>query len=217
MFYTDGFKMIQDKTKDLLNTQADFLTSRTAESTRATGDAIQDILSDEFREILGPELVKEYSADFARRAMADLAFEDFDGFYYLIDVKTHRSSTVFNMPNLTSVKRLARLYEDDKNYFCLLIVSYGLQGTKVTVTDVKFVPIEFLSWDCLTIGALGWGQLQIANSNRINIIEKNGRKQWMIQMCDQLLGFYPREILKINSRIEYFQTVRQYWLSKPDD
>ena len=31
----------------------------------------------------------------------------------------------------------------------------------IQVQKVHFVPIEFLSWDCLTIGALGWGQIQI--------------------------------------------------------
>lgn len=40
--------------------------------------------------------------------MADIAFKDRDDFYYVVDVKTHREDTKFNMPNLTSVERLAR-------------------------------------------------------------------------------------------------------------
>jgi len=200
-----------------LNSQADFLTERTADSTRAVGDALQDIISDEFDKILGDKLVKEYSMDFARRAMADLAFEDFDGYYYLIDVKTHRLSTLFNMPNLTSVHRLARLYEDDKNYFCFLIIPYNIERIKVNVSDIRFIPIEFLSWDCLSIGALGWGQLQIANSNKITVIDKNSRKRWMIEMCDRLIEFYPNEILKLNERIGYSRKVREFWENKPND
>jgi len=62
------------------------------------------------------------------------------------------------MPNLTSVERLARFYEDDMNCFVVLTVSYTIDGTKVKAEDVHFVPIEFLSWKCLTIGALGWGR-----------------------------------------------------------
>ncbi len=50
--------------------------------------------------------------------MADLAFQDQQGFYYVVDVKTHRTDTKFNMPNLTSVERLARFYEDDKTILC---------------------------------------------------------------------------------------------------
>ena len=71
------------------------------------------------------------------------------------------------MPNLTSVERLARFYEDDQNYFVLLLIAYTMSDVHVNVERVHFVPIEFLSWQCLTIGALGWGQIQIANANNI--------------------------------------------------
>ena len=46
--------------------------------------------------------------------MADLAFTDKDDCYYIVEVKTHRLDTTFNMPNLTSVERMSRFYEDDK-------------------------------------------------------------------------------------------------------
>lgn len=79
-------------------------------------------LSDHFQAILGG-LCVTYSKDFARRSMADLAFSDADGLYYMVDVKTHRLKTSFNMPNLTSVERLVRFYEDDKNYFVVCLTS----------------------------------------------------------------------------------------------
>jgi hypothetical protein len=59
--------------------------------------------------------------------MADLAFEDTTGNYYVVDIKTHNLTTSFIMPNLTSVERLARFYGDSKNYFVLLLVSYTIQ------------------------------------------------------------------------------------------
>jgi hypothetical protein len=149
--------------------------------------------------------------------MADLAFYDIDDFYYIVDVKTHRTNTKFNMPNLTSVERLARFYEDDSNHFVLLLVSYELQETRAIFTDVKFVPIEFLSWDYLTVGALGWGQIQIANSNRVEVHPQYSRKKWMLELCDALMEFYPKEISKITARMGYFERVQKYWLSRPDD
>jgi hypothetical protein len=79
------------------------------------------------------------------------------------------------------------------------------------------VPIEFLGWDCLTIGALGWGQIQIANSNYITVNPQYSRKEWMLELCDVLLEFYPKEITKINDRIGYFKQVQELWLAKPDD
>jgi len=216
IFFTDEYRDIQIRTKEFLNSHEDFLSAGTASSTRAAGDAIQEILSDNFDKILG-NVCSEYSASFARRAMADLAFKDLDSFYYVVDVKTHRQDTKFNMPNLTSVQRLARFYEDDANYFVLLMVKYALEGVHAETSNVIFVPIEFLGWDCLTVGALGWGQIQISNSNIITVNPQYSRKMWMLELCDVMMEFYPKEIAKINSRITYFEKVREFWLKKPDE
>lgn len=148
--------------------------------------------------------------------MADLAFEDAAGFYYVVDVKTHRLSTKFNMPNLTSVERLSRFYEDDRNYFVVLMVAYDIEDLHAVIEQVTFVPIEFLGWDCLTIGALGWGQIQIADSNRITINPRYSRKSWMLDFCDTMLEFYPKEIAKIDRRIERFKKIREEWGGRAD-
>lgn len=215
IFYTDEYKRIEQEIKALLNNEPAFLTQRTSGSTRAVGDAVQDILGEKLPDVVHMH-IHEYSADFARRSMADIAFTDHDGFHYLIDVKTHRSDTAFNMPNLTSVERLSRLYSSPTDYFVLLLVEYTLNDTVLAVSNVHFIPIEFLSWDCLTIGALGWGQIQIANANRLIIHEQYPRKQWMLELCDRLFEFYPREIAKITERITHFEKIRDFWLQQPD-
>lgn len=215
IFYAERYKSIEKAIVHLLNSQPDFLSPRTAPSTRAAGDAIQAILSEQFESLLG-DLCAEYSVEFARRAMADLAFTDKDGFYYIVDVKTHRLETQFNMPNLTLVERLVRFYEDDSNYFVVLVVKYAVKETRVKVKEVHFVPIEFLAWDCLTIGALGWGQIQIANANIININAGYPRKKWMLELCDVMLEFYPKEIGKIKGRLDYFKRIKKQWQDKPE-
>jgi hypothetical protein len=215
IFHTDVYKKIEKDIVRFVNSHKDFMSEATISSTRAAGDAIQGILADNFDDILG-ELCGTYSAEFARRAMADIAFTDKNGFYNVVDVKTHRLDTHFNMPNLTSVERLTRFYEDDNNYFVLLTVAYAVKGTKVKVEKVHFVPIEFLSWDCLTIGALGWGQIQIANSNKIIVNPKYSRKKWMLEFCDVMLEFYPKEIEKIDKRIKHFLKVKKVWEQKSE-
>lgn len=213
IFHMTARARIEKAIVRLLNGQPDFLSPHTAGSPRAVGDAVQSILAVEFPVLL-QKFLGNYSADFARRAMADLAFTDLEGLYYVVDIKTHRLETSFNMPNLTSVERLARFYEDDKNYFVVLIVKYSSKGIKVTVKQVHFVPIEFLSWDCLTIGALGWGQIQISNANVIHIDQGQSRKEWMLQLCDIMLEFYPKEIVKIQGRVDYFERVRARWQAR---
>ncbi len=215
IFYTDIHRSLEASIVEVLNSQPDYLSEVTASSPRAVGDAIQTLLSENFEGILG-DVVKSYSDKFARRAMADLAFYDRNEFYYVVDVKTHRLGTSFNMPNLVSVERLSRFYEDDANCFALLLVKYEVDSSRIVVKEAHFVPIEFLSWECLTIGALGWGQIQIANANIIKINEKYPRKQWMLELCDTMLQFYPKEITKIGKRVSHFERVKREWEMKPD-
>ena len=143
LFNSEEHVRIAERTVRLLNDRRDFLSENTVKSTRAVGDALQDILAEHFGTLLGDYCI-DYSADFARRAMADLAFRDQENNYYVVDVKTHREDTKFNMPNLTSVERLARFYEDDTNYFVLLLIRYRVDHTAILVQHVDFVPIEFL-------------------------------------------------------------------------
>ena len=215
IFHSATYQEIENKIIKMMNSQEDFLSDTSTSSPRAAGDAIQSILSENFESILG-ENCGEYNSTFARRAMADIAFTDKNKLYYVVDVKTHRIDTHFNMPNLTSVERLTRFYEDDNNYFVILNVAYHIDGTKVNVTAVNFVPIEFLSWDCLTIGALGWGQIQIANSNNIIVNPGYSRKKWMLELCDNLFEFYPKEIGKITERIKHFKKIQRYWRNKKE-
>lgn len=216
VFYTNTYKKIEGKIHNFLNKYPDFLSEDTVSSTRATGDALQHILENNFKNMLG-KFCKDYSSSFARRAMADIAFTDQNDIYYVVDVKTHRLETKFNMPNLTSVGRLARFYEDDKNCYVILMVAYNVvSDVRIHVERINFVPIEFLSWDCLTIGALGWGQIQIANANNIIVNHKYSRKKWTLELCDALLEFYPREIEKAKDRIGCFKQVKKRWKEKTD-
>ncbi len=214
-FYGDARAKTAERIKDAINAEPDFLSGLTASSPRAAGDAIQSLVEKKFEKAAG-EWCAEYSASFARRAMADLAFKDNEGFYCVVDVKTHRLDTSFNMPALVSVERLSRFYEDDKNIFAIMMVQYGINGNRVRASDVVFCPIEFLSWNCLTVGALGWGQIQIANSNNIIINHGYSRKKWMLSLCAAMLEFYPKEILKIEGRMERFNQIKSHWRAKPD-
>lgn len=215
-FYYEGhYRKIAADIKQYVNSLQNFLSPQTARSPRAVGDALESLLAEKFDTFLG-NWGREYSNDFSRRAMADLAFTDKDGVYSVVDVKTHREDTRFNMPNLTSVQRLSRFYESDGNVFSIIVVKYTVENTRILASDVVFAPIEFLDWDCLTVGALGWGQIQIANANDIRVIDGYSRKKWMLRLCEEMLEFYPREIVKIQDRIDRFNMVREYWESKDD-
>jgi len=215
LFLAENRQKIENTVINLLNSNQ-LMNYNTVNSPRAVGDAVQGFLERNISQCLPNDLVTKINTSFARRSMADLAFEDTTGNYYVVDIKTHNLTTSFNMPNLTSVERLARFYGDSKNYFVLLLVSYTIQNEQLLFKECLFVPIEYLDWSCLTLGALGWGQIQIANSNIIKIELTNTRKKWMLQLCDALDLFYPNEISKITHRIDYFKNIREYWENQSD-
>jgi len=212
LFYSDEYKVIEKSIADLLNRQSDVFNQYSINNPRSVGGAIEKLLVDKFSEIIDSVLYDYKITDASRKSLGDFEFTDHDGFRYIVDVKTHRFDTTFNMPNLTSVRRLATLYENPSNYFVILKVDYSVDNLNVIVNKVTFVPIEFLSWDCLTLGALGWGQLQIKNANVVEIVPQNDRKDWMIKMCDRLISHYSKEAIKAKSRSDYFEKIKNSWL-----
>ena len=95
IFHTHICGDIAGNIKQFLNSYPDFLTPDTSTSPRAAGDAIQYILEENFAQIIR-DLSKEYSANFARRAMADLAFTDSDDLYYTVDRKNRHLGMITN-------------------------------------------------------------------------------------------------------------------------
>jgi hypothetical protein len=209
---------ILDKTASevlkLLNDEGQKIVSkRSLSSPRAIGDAVQLFLSEQggLRRCVPQSVMKSFESDFERRSMEDMAFYDINNQYYAVDCKTHNLSTVFNMPNLISVKRLANFYKNDDNTFCILIVSYEVKDDRIDYTECHFKPIECFSWDCLTIGALGWGQIQIANANNLIFTPKPDRKEWMLDLCKYIELFYDEEVSKIGERKTWFNEIKKYW------
>jgi len=215
-------KILQDKTLHFLEKKLVeelskfdlFQNPQINSSPRAIGDTAQEVIGEILPNCFPSGLIDEFRSDFARRAMEDVAFYDSDGNYYAVDIKTHNLSTDFNMPNLISVERLARFYRDEKKFFVILLIEYAVENGHLSFANAHFIPIEHLDWSCLTIGALGWGQIQIANSNRVKVDRNTTRVEWMLSLCDVMDAFYPREINKINERIDYFRAVRSFWESK---
>lgn len=203
--------------ENLRNNATTIMSGISLSSPRAIGDTVQYYLADRgLKEVLS-EYKIDVDSEFSRRSMEDMAFKDSKGNYYAIDVKTHNIDTDFNMPNLISVKRLATFYNNaDNNNFCILIISYKVVGDKIDYTECHFKRIESFEWSCLTLGALGWGQIQIANANNLQFVGNKAdlRKSWMITLCDKLSVFYDEEISKIGERKDWFKKTKEYWENK---
>ena len=97
IFEEKTLRFFEAKLLQLLNDSEDFRNRRIVSSPRAVGDAVQDVISENLLTCFPKNIVKDYSDSFARRAMADIAFNDYDNNYFIIDVKTHNKNTSFNI------------------------------------------------------------------------------------------------------------------------
>jgi hypothetical protein len=173
-------------------------------STRGVGDAIEGLIVDEFGDI-ARGIVDTVDTNFSRRAMEDLSFR-IGNKYYAVDVKTHREEPGFHMPNLTSVRRLMDFYEDDDNCFVIVMIKYHLTDIGSLEEIAAIVePIEWFDWDCLRIGALGWGQLQFQSASDIRINRSQTRKDWLRTFVGELREHYAKEEDKIKERLDYVE------------
>lgn len=87
LFTTENNTFVETSVLDLINNTQNIVGPGSLGSPRAVGDAIQGLLEIKFPELLPEGILKTYTADFERRSMADFAFEDVDGFYYVVDNK----------------------------------------------------------------------------------------------------------------------------------
>jgi hypothetical protein len=88
LFVPKTRKTIEQTVIALLNGNQ-LMNYNTVNSPRAVGDAVQGFLEKNIEKCLPQKLVAKINTSFARRSMADLAFEDVTGNYYVVDIKTH--------------------------------------------------------------------------------------------------------------------------------
>tara|TARA_B100000214_G_scaffold306617_1_gene237693 strand:- start:577 stop:1179 length:603 start_codon:yes stop_codon:yes gene_type:complete len=163
---------------------------------------VADIIEQDVSRIilnLKSQIIKESYEAKSKRSIEDvgLVTKDYDD--VKIDIKTHDTESELSMPNLISISRLKKFYENDRNLLLYVFVKYINHGNNVQVLEVKVKPIEQLNWECLTIGNLGKGQLQITDMNKISFQNFMTRKDWMERLSYDAIIYYQKLIDKIRN------------------
>ena len=155
-------RSLNDKVKGFIKNHQLDIPPNLAIKPRAVGEAYEELMQDNFEELLGTD-GRKYEKATRAKATADFSFYGNDGKYYAVDVKTHCIGK-WGMPNLISYKKLNKFYSDSNNTFLILLIDYEVDhGGNVVPNNIKLVPIEWISWDCLAVqGTLG--QIQIKNA-----------------------------------------------------
>lgn len=108
------------------------------------------------------EIAKRHgvSAEGSKKSISDFLLND--DIQKPVNVKSNNIGKNNYSPNIISAKRLIKWLEIEGNELYFLFVDYKKTATGIEiVNDSGLVPIQHISWDCLTIEAQGWGVIQM--------------------------------------------------------
>lgn len=89
---------------------------------------------------------------------------------HAVNVKSNNLAKQNYSPNIISIKKMHEwIYEQKKN-LSLVFVDYEIEDGKLKISaETGLVPIEHISWDCLSIEAQGYGVIQMPKPRRIDV------------------------------------------------
>ena len=166
---------------------------------RGIADIIEVIVSDIILNLKDQSIKESYEAK-SKRSIEDVGLITTDYDDIKIDIKTHDSESDLSMPNLISISRIKKFYENDKNLLLYVFVKYHTDNNSIHISEVIVKSIEQIDWGCLTIGKLGKGQLQITNMNDISFNDFLSRKDWMERLSYDVIIYYRSLINKIETK-----------------
>ena len=105
---------------------------------RGVADVIEKYICEQIIKIDDQNLIIEESK--TKKSLEDVQIKN-NQELYKIDIKTHDINSDFSMPNLISVDRLKKFYENDNNYIIYIFVSYNTINNN---TQIKNIQIRFI-------------------------------------------------------------------------
>ncbi|MFY9375437.1 MAG: hypothetical protein WAQ74_03945 [Kiritimatiellia bacterium] len=93
----------------------------------------------------------------ARKAVGDFMMAD----NHAVNVKSNNVAKQNYSPNMISIKKMHKWVYEDRNELSFLFVDYEEDGDNLKILkESGLIPIEKISWECLTIEAQGYGVIQ---------------------------------------------------------
>jgi hypothetical protein len=166
---------------------------------RGIADIIEIIVSDIILNLKHQSIKESYEAK-SKRSIEDVGLVTTEYDDIKIDIKTHDSDSDLSMPNLISISRIKKFYENDRNLLLYVFVKYVSNNNVIQILDTKVKAIEQLNWECLTIGNLGKGQLQVKNMDEISFQNHMTRSDWVERLSYDVVLYYQSLVNKIQTK-----------------
>lgn len=121
------------------------------------------------------------------------------GTNHAVNVKSNNVAKQNYSPNLISIKKMHKWVFEDRKELSFIFVDYEEKDNKLKILKgTKPIPIENISWDCLSIEAQGYGVIQ-----KIGNLKTNS-KQTKRDFYKGFLGAYKKYMSKERKKHENF-------------
>ena len=119
-------------------------------------------------------MAKKYGkATTTRKAIGDFMLSD----NHAVNVKSNNVDKENYSPNMISIKKMHEWVFEERKELSFLFVDYSESGDELTILkETAAIPIEHISWDCLTIEAQGYGVIQM--SSPLKIVENQTKRDF---------------------------------------
>ncbi len=104
-------------------------------------------------------MAKKYGVERAeqRKSTGDFALSD----DHAVNVKSNNVAKKNYSPNMISIKKMHEWVFEQKKHLSFIFVDYEDDGGDLKIlNETALIPIEQISWECLTIEAQGYGVIQ---------------------------------------------------------
>jgi len=92
-----------------------------------------------------------------RKAIGDFMLSD----DHAVNVKSNNVAKQNYSPNMLSIKKMHEWVFEEKKNLSFIFVDYEVDGGDLKILkETGLIPIEHISWECLTIEAQGYGVIQ---------------------------------------------------------
>ena len=165
---------------------------------------VGDLIEYKVKEILcniQNDLIKDCLPPRSRKSLEDVTIVDQDNNHFYIDTMTHNVDLDFSMPNLSSVEKLRKILLDDTKFLVYVFVGYKVENQMVNILSIETKFVWELDFSILTIGALGKGQLQIANMKKNLVFTDEGKSSWYENLKLLVKKYHDNRIKKIGKEI----------------
>lgn len=125
-----------------------------------------------------------------RKSIADFWLND----KHAVNIKSNNVKKNNYSPNIISASRIEKWLNDGNDMSFIFVDYYIINNTIKIIKETPLIPIEHISWNCLSIQAQGKGVIQKYKPLEI---QKQSKTDWLKYLAKEYLNFIEKEFCKL--------------------